>query len=733
MEHLQDNIISVNETTYKVETRQIEAVIGDEKQVDFFPRMKLKKWNNECNFSVGLIDNDTATQANIISDGKQIVWEKNGKKASFYGIKKREDLVLNKIKWLKLGQLDPFVAAAEYELFRHTKWNDDEIVIATYASTEPAIMYFGNTHADDYVDYDAITIPQVRIPSPSANPYYFDQDLINIDMHYGFLKIPNLDKIWVDSMKQTLAKYGVDTYNLPGRGNKLFFKDGDVDVKFAHEQNALGIVAGYLNINCPYNKVYTEYYKPEEIPKYYDPSYGLQSKYPNIDHSLIDDFIQQLSENLNTSVEIIEYTPQQIEQLNQITNGVMKDPDWIRYGIREDAGWEHFENEDGFEFNIIYDSKPDSNVEELSIQTKGLEFYFQPPLEKEERITGHRPAHVVGSYAVYHESKQNNQYEAGKAFHIYRPIAEDSNGKKVWCDLSIDKINEKLFITIPQKFLDEALYPVTVDPTFGYSTIGASVTFPSGVITGSKFTGDVGFLEKLSIYFNPTSDSTKLKCALYKNSDSSLVADSEEKTTLLSGGSQFYVFKAGNIPTKALTAIDYIIVAWCDNNTYDSVNYDTGDTNQGRTQARAYGTWPDPASFSNTNNKYSMYATYVNGSIAWGEQNPNSPENAQPWTDWDDGAGGAVHVEDDPSWGQLALNLNDIGHSDVIYAGVTGVTRNYTITLNKYGSTYGGSFTTYIRGQETSFAQDDATPSWEVYSGTISRQWAYVQVKLVGN
>jgi hypothetical protein len=43
-----------------------------------------------------------------------------------------------------------------------------------------------------------------------------------------------------------------------------------------------------------------------------------------------------------------------------------------------------------------------------------------------------------------------------------------------------------------------------------------------------------------------------------------------------------------------------------------------------------------------------------------------------------------------------------------------------------------GSFVVKIRGSDTIFAQDDASPSFEVYSGPIGRQWAYVQVRLEG-
>lgn len=149
-----------------------------------------------------------------------------------------------------------------------------------------------------------------------------------------------------------------------------------------------------------------------------------------------------------------------------------------------------FEN-GGLEFEVEFASKPDTNVVEFSIQSKELDFFYQEEVSDthatkraehwgislEEAKRRIRPENIVGSYAVYHKTKRNNfvggkEYRTGKAFHIYRPHAEDANGKRVWCDLNIE--NDVLRVTIPQDFLDSAMYPIIVDPTFGHTTIGAS-------------------------------------------------------------------------------------------------------------------------------------------------------------------------------------------------------------------------------------------------------------------
>jgi len=152
------------------------------------------------------------------------------------------------------------------------------------------------------------------------------------------------------------------------------------------------------------------------------------------------------------------------------------------------------------EWSMKLTDKPPINVFSMPIQSENLKFYYQPPLYEEygfsepfsnstflvnathvmELVNGtwitttYRPENVVGSYAVYHAYKMNNEYKTGKAFHIYRPKIIDAEGKTAWANLNIDEKKGVLMVTIPQEFLDKAVYPVVIDPTFGYETAGAS-------------------------------------------------------------------------------------------------------------------------------------------------------------------------------------------------------------------------------------------------------------------
>lgn len=162
--------------------------------------------------------------------------------------------------------------------------------------------------------------------------------------------------------------------------------------------------------------------------------------------------------------------------------------------------------EGGYEFEVILKGKPASNVIEFTLETKGLNFFYQPALTQKEIDEGVvRPENVVGSYAVYHKTKgrmndiAGMEYKVGKAFHIYRPKVIDANGDSIWGELHIDEETGILTVTIDQAWLNSAVYPVIVDPTFGYTTLGSTVAYSYNDILGSLATGAAGTVSKLSV------------------------------------------------------------------------------------------------------------------------------------------------------------------------------------------------------------------------------------------
>jgi hypothetical protein len=131
--------------------------------------------------------------------------------------------------------------------------------------------------------------------------------------------------------------------------------------------------------------------------------------------------------------------------------------------------------ESDFEWEIVLDQQPNSNILTFPIATENLVFYYQDP----DTFEAHREDwqyadNVPGSYAVYSKRGKDNQLSGGKIFHLYRPQAGDSRGESCWCDLTIDSLGGTMEIIVSSGFLDSAKYPVIIDPTFGYTTRGSS-------------------------------------------------------------------------------------------------------------------------------------------------------------------------------------------------------------------------------------------------------------------
>jgi hypothetical protein len=71
-------------------------------------------------------------------------------------------------------------------------------------------------------------------------------------------------------------------------------------------------------------------------------------------------------------------------------------------GKRDVNFYDLTEGEGGYEFEVILKEKPATNKLEFTLNTKGLDFFYQPELTQEEKDQGAtRPEKVVGSYAVY--------------------------------------------------------------------------------------------------------------------------------------------------------------------------------------------------------------------------------------------------------------------------------------------------------------------------------------------
>lgn len=287
--------------------------------------------------------------------------------------------------------------------------------------------------------------------------------------------------------------------------------------------------------------------------------------------------------------------------------------------------------ENEFDIDFTLQSKPDTNVFEYKIEgANDFDFFYQPELTPEEIAEGaSRPENVVGSYAVYHKTKVSHQigstnYATGKVYHIYRPKAIDANGVEQWSEISY--VDGVLTVTVPQKFLDDAVYPVRVDPTFGYTSVGGTtrnLTSTGHIHTAAFSLSEDGNVSSISVYRYKTSLGTSnIKGLIYEDDDADdypepLLTEAqpvEVNTTPAWATSTFSV--------PASLASGTYFLASVHETASTTVRYDT-DTIFSYERAGSYNPVSDPFPISGTNlnRKYSIYATYTASAAASSNSN----------------------------------------------------------------------------------------------------------------
>lgn len=229
-----------------------------------------------------------------------------------------------------------------------------------------------------------------------------------------------------------------------------------------------------------------------------------------------------------------------------------------------------------------------------------------------------RADHIVGSYAVYHKSKNHNQYQTGKFAHIYRPLITDAKGQEVFADLNIK--NNIMSIVIPQTFLDQATYPVKVDPTFGYSTAGAS---DYQIATANNYTsllgqeGLNGNLTSLSVYVGVIVSTAPLDLTLtlYSFSDNILRDYTASQSFSTSSAAGWLTYPTSQnyltlFPTLYNIGLEGYIATTGGYNAFNIYYDTTATTSGGISTSNTYST-PPPSTqpvYTYSNDRFSFYA-----------------------------------------------------------------------------------------------------------------------------
>ena len=278
---------------------------------------------------------------------------------------------------------------------------------------------------------------------------------------------------------------------------------------------------------------------------------------------------------------------------------------------------------DVFEVEVILLEKPDTNIVSFDIETARLSFYYQPELTQEEKDEGaERPENVIGSYAVYHESKQGDysqmglkNYRAGKAFHIYRPKIIDSAGTEVWGELNIT--DNLLTVEIPQEFLNNAVYPVrhAAGLTFGVdpeSPGGSYTTWGSGRPIGRKATSpsdaESAEIDSITQYISGNSENLK---GVMVASDKTIMSNGISVPSLMSTSADWYTVSYNTKPVISASAIYYIMHTTLDGSY--QFYYDTLSNAGFWDLSNNYDNPTDPTDGTTLNYGYSIYCTYTAG------------------------------------------------------------------------------------------------------------------------
>jgi len=303
--------------------------------------------------------------------------------------------------------------------------------------------------------------------------------------------------------------------------------------------------------------------------------------------------------------------------------------------------FDYAEGEGGHKMVWYLKSKPLTNKVEFSLQSKGLDFFRQPPLTEEYQngyseefkkeivvsetqvkdlegnVLVERPENVVGSYAVYHQTKggmndiNGKEYRTGQAFFIYKSHITDAEGKQTWAILNIDTEKGIFSEEISQKFLDEAIYPLRSNLTFGFTSIGTTdyAGGPNYIIASIRDTpAQNGNVNSVSLYTRTAS--IPFTSGVYNDSTSypgTLLVDTAEGTSVLT---DWVTLNTDSSP--AITAGTYYWLGF--NNSVQILLKGSDLTGGTKYKASTYvsGTLPNfPASASTANWKFSIYATYT--------------------------------------------------------------------------------------------------------------------------
>lgn len=389
---------------------------------------------------------------------------------------------------------------------------------------------------------------------------------------------------------------------------------------------------------------------------------------------------------------------------------------------------------EALEYEIILNEHPGTSTFNYELNASNLVLYEQKPLYVEAGLefptedcnATHcngkiRPLHIVNSYAAYYKDARPGLNETGKAFHLYRPWFNDSNGNFAWGEISM--VGNSLTITAPDGYMESASYPVIIDPTFGYTTAGGTY---DNLCCGDKTRGSEVQLDIGG--YNVTSMSVLLRGAGVDDGIVDYKMGLYNSTSYLQDTSAGYFNESGGTTvwrTQTMSAAEELEVT--SNGTLFHVavltNLIGGNPGTMEDSASAGTSWDDGATWSTFSSSigtkdqaiiYSLYATYTEFNLSdiepvlttptFNDSNVFPDEDVRASTTYSDPDGDSgnvtaywyvngaqVHTETQTSISSGATVNFDLSSGN--YSENDNVVFNATPSNNLTGSTVENSFT----------------------------------------
>lgn len=307
-----------------------------------------------------------------------------------------------------------------------------------------------------------------------------------------------------------------------------------------------------------------------------------------------------------------------------------------------------YETSHGIEWDIVLETITATNTYSLKVDST-LEWYYQPSLTDEYlqedcevwtptyvRLKNgqefSRPENVTGSYAVYGLG-WGNIYKTGKYMHVYRPRVYDLRGEWVWGELSY--MDGVLTVTVDQNWLTskDRVYPIIIDPSFGYDTQGGSSTGfgQAAVFASNHVLGVNADVTQIGMYCTD-STAANAKAAIYDHEVGDDTPENLDGTTSETnvGAVAWYIFDFNPDITEA--SDEYWLAGFASDADFD-IYYDSGGDSEW--YAKAYNGFDDPWTDVGSNAGTFQWSIYANYTVAGGN---NAPINdAATITNMDDG------------------------------------------------------------------------------------------------